>query len=199
MWMEQIWTLSNLGQNDEVQVKEVSVTHMLGESARLRDSIDMLDHAHMWRALIMRNLEMTAPLVWGISTVQSWGRVSVSFGDFHLFLLLYFILSRSTLLTINLLQLHSSIVVLDVPWLVPYTCCLHLFTKKRTYSVQSSVSSLWLLTLDSRCCILSTSHISLVTHTALQSGLRSELSSSTLCTSTRFCLEPIKLLTLCHL
>ena len=38
----------------------------------------------------------------------------VSFGDFHLFLLLYFILSRSTLLTINLLQLHSSIVVLDL-------------------------------------------------------------------------------------
>ena len=39
----------------------------------------------------------------------------VSFGDFHLFLLPYFILSRSTLLTINLLQLHSSIVALDAP------------------------------------------------------------------------------------
>ena len=53
---------------------------------------------------------------------------AVSFGDFHLFLLLYFFLSRSTLLTINLLQLHGSIVVLDVPWLVPYTCCVNLFT-----------------------------------------------------------------------
>ena len=39
----------------------------------------------------------------------------VSFGDFHLFLLSYFFLSRSTLLTINLLQLHSSIVALDAP------------------------------------------------------------------------------------
>ena len=53
---------------------------------------------------------------------------TVSFCDFHLFLLLYFFLSRSTLLDINLLQLYSSIVVLDAPWLVPHTCYLHLFT-----------------------------------------------------------------------
>jgi len=39
------------------------------------------------------------------------------------------------------------------PWLVFFTCCLHLFTQKRTYPVESSVSPLQLLTLDSRCCI----------------------------------------------
>ena len=39
------------------------------------------------------------------------------------------------------------------PWLVSLTCCLHLFTQKRTYPVESSVSPLQLLTLDSRCCI----------------------------------------------
>ena len=39
------------------------------------------------------------------------------------------------------------------PWLVSFTCCLHLFTQKRTYPVESSVSTLQLLTLDSRCCI----------------------------------------------
>jgi len=39
------------------------------------------------------------------------------------------------------------------PWLVSLTCCLHLFTQKRTYPVESSVSALQLLTLDSRCCI----------------------------------------------
>ena len=39
----------------------------------------------------------------------------VSFGDFHLFLLSYFLILMSTLLTINLLQLHSSIVALDAP------------------------------------------------------------------------------------
>jgi len=39
------------------------------------------------------------------------------------------------------------------PWLVSFTCCLHLFTQKRTYPVESSVSPLQLLTLDSRCCI----------------------------------------------
>ena len=50
----------------------------------------------------------------------------VSFGDFHLFLLSYFFLPRSTLLTINLLQLHSSIVALvrhDLfPTFVVYIC-----------------------------------------------------------------------------
>jgi len=35
------------------------------------------------------------------------------------------------------------------PWLVSFTCCLHLFTQKRTYPVESSVSPLQLLTLDS--------------------------------------------------
>jgi len=35
------------------------------------------------------------------------------------------------------------------PWLVSLTCCLHLFTQKCTYPVESSVSALQLLTLDS--------------------------------------------------
>ena len=38
----------------------------IGESAGLRDSIDMLD-ACTYEKDTMRNLEMTASLVWGIS------------------------------------------------------------------------------------------------------------------------------------
>ena len=50
-----------------------------------------------------------------VSELGICGGLHVSFGDFHLLLLPYFFLSRSTLLTINLLQLHGSIVVLDAP------------------------------------------------------------------------------------
>jgi len=35
------------------------------------------------------------------------------------------------------------------PWLVFFTCCLHLFTQKYTYPIESGVSPLQLLTLDS--------------------------------------------------
>ena len=78
-------------------------------------------------------MALHAPHCWTVcmllSVLMAWWDMpktcmlcTVSFGDFHRLLLLYFILSRSTIHIINLLKLHSSIVVLDAPWPVLYTC-----------------------------------------------------------------------------